>query len=58
MTTPLLMSIDTVHDGGRHRVKDKEKAILFREICAGKVTPRQAAHVLEGDWLAAVAHSH
>lgn len=35
MSSPLLASIDGVHDGFPHRQKDLEKARLFREICRG-----------------------
>ena len=34
--SPLLASIDRVHEGAPHRVKDEEKALLYREICMGK----------------------
>ena len=41
MSSPLLASIDRVHEGAPHRVKDEEKALLFREICVGKSPTRQ-----------------
>jgi predicted NBD/HSP70 family sugar kinase len=41
MSSPLLSSIDLVHEGTPHRVKDEEKAILYREICVGKHPTRQ-----------------
>ena len=41
MTSPLLASIDRVHEGAPHRVKDEEKALLYREICIGKAPTRQ-----------------
>ncbi len=41
MRSPLLASIDRVHEGAPHRVKDKEKALLYREICMGKSPIRQ-----------------
>jgi predicted NBD/HSP70 family sugar kinase len=42
MTSPLLSSIDRVHEGGSHRVKDREKALLYREIAVGKTPTRLA----------------
>jgi transcriptional regulator of PTS gene len=36
VTSPLLASIDGVHGGTRHRVKDSEKALLYREICVNR----------------------
>jgi transcriptional regulator of PTS gene len=42
MSSPLLASIDQVHEGTPHRVKDEEKALLYREICVGKSPTRQA----------------
>ena len=42
MSSPLLSSIDRVHEGVPHRVKDREKALLYREICAAKTPTRQA----------------
>ncbi len=41
MTHPLLESIHRVHEGTSHRVKDEEKALLFREICAGRSPTRR-----------------
>jgi transcriptional regulator of PTS gene len=41
MSSPLLSSIDRVHEGAPHRVKDEEKALLFRQICAGRSPTRQ-----------------
>jgi predicted NBD/HSP70 family sugar kinase len=41
VTSPLLASIDRVHEGAPHRVKDEEKALLYREICTGKLPTRQ-----------------
>jgi predicted NBD/HSP70 family sugar kinase len=42
MSSSLLSSIDKVHDGSAHRIKDKEKAVLFREICVEKSPTRLA----------------
>jgi predicted NBD/HSP70 family sugar kinase len=48
MSSPLLKSIDRIHEGGRHWVKDREKASLFREICVGRVPTRKGlAHRLD-----------
>jgi predicted NBD/HSP70 family sugar kinase len=41
VTSPLLSSIDRVHEGAPHRVKDEEKALLYREICTGRLPTRQ-----------------
>jgi predicted NBD/HSP70 family sugar kinase len=41
MSSALLASIDTVHEGVRHRVKDQEKAALFHAICTGRSLTRQ-----------------
>jgi len=38
--SPLLASIDRVHEGVPHRVKDGEKALLYRAICAGGLPTR------------------
>lgn len=40
MISPLLASIDRVHEGAPHRVKDREKAMLYRAICAGRPATR------------------
>ncbi len=40
MSSPLLASIDRVHEGSPHRVKDEEKALLYREICVGRLPTR------------------
>lgn len=40
MSSPLLASIDSVHEGIPHRAKDAEKALLYREICAGRMPTR------------------
>ncbi len=40
MSSPLLASIDRVHEGAPHRVKDDEKAMVYREICAGRPATR------------------
>jgi transcriptional regulator of PTS gene len=40
VSSPLLASIDRVHEGAPHRVKDDEKAMLYREICAGRPAAR------------------
>ena len=42
MISPLLSRIDQIHEGARHRVKDVEKALLYREICAGARSTRLA----------------
>jgi predicted NBD/HSP70 family sugar kinase len=41
VSSPLLSSIDRVHEGSPHRVKDEEKAMLYREICVGRSPTRQ-----------------
>jgi predicted NBD/HSP70 family sugar kinase len=41
VSSPLLASIDRVHEGSPHRVKDEEKALLYREICMGRNATRQ-----------------
>jgi predicted NBD/HSP70 family sugar kinase len=41
LSSPLLASIDRVHEGAPHRVKDEEKALLYREICVGRNATRQ-----------------
>jgi transcriptional regulator of PTS gene len=41
VSSPLLASIDRVHEGAPHRVKDEEKALLYREICVGRNATRQ-----------------
>jgi predicted NBD/HSP70 family sugar kinase len=40
VSSPLLASIDRVHEGAPHRIKDDEKATLYREICAGAPATR------------------
>ena len=42
MISPLLSRIDEIHEGTTHRVKDTEKAILYRAICVGKQPTRLA----------------
>jgi len=37
----LLYSIDRVHDGTTHRVKDREKAALYHAVCAGVPSTRK-----------------
>jgi predicted NBD/HSP70 family sugar kinase len=39
---PLLASIDRVHEGRPHRVKDEEKARLYRAVCMGRSPTRQS----------------
>lgn len=46
MTSALLASIHRVHEGVPHRVKDEEKALLFREICADRTTRKGLARRL------------
>lgn len=41
MSSALLSSINTVHEGTLHRVKDREKAALFHAICTGRSLTRQ-----------------
>lgn len=38
----VLLNIDTIHDSGNHRVKDKEKARIFKYICAGDISTRKS----------------
>jgi predicted NBD/HSP70 family sugar kinase len=40
--SPLLDSIGGVHEGRPHRVKDREKALLYHAVCAGGSPTRQA----------------
>ena len=41
MRSPLLATIERVHEGGPHRIKDREKARLYREICRGRSPTRK-----------------
>jgi predicted NBD/HSP70 family sugar kinase len=48
VSSALLSSIDSVHEGARHRVKDQEKAALFHAICTGRSLTRQLLSVRLG----------
>lgn len=37
----MLLNIDTIHDGGKYRVKDKEKAKIFQYLCATGTSTRK-----------------
>jgi predicted NBD/HSP70 family sugar kinase len=41
VSSALLSSIGSVHEGARHRVKDQEKAALFHAVCTGRSLTRQ-----------------
>jgi hypothetical protein len=47
MSSLVLKTVDRIHKGGRHRVKDGEKVAPFREICAARVqTRKELAHTV------------
>jgi predicted NBD/HSP70 family sugar kinase len=42
MSSPLPAMIERVHEGSPHRIKDREKALLFREIFRGRSPTRKS----------------
>ena len=38
----MLLNIDTIHDTGNHRIKDKEKARIFKYICTADISTRKS----------------
>ena len=39
--TGMLFSIDTIHKGSNYRIKDKEKALVFQNICISSNNTRK-----------------
>ena len=44
----VLLNVDTIHDGGNYRVKDKEKAQIFQALCASGTSTRREITVSLG----------